>query len=280
VKYDGDACGPYRDWQNQEGMINANGADPVPGFRLCNAPATTILDTGNDTGNFLGVGVYVKGQEAVLVSEMQAGWYRYISEWRFDANGTIRPRFGFGAIANTCTCQPHNHHAFWRFDFDVNGTNNSVYELPNKSAPSQTNFLHPTGLIATEKKLFRAGNLMHRYRIKGGDRSYVLVPGTNDGDADDYARGDMWFLHFKSGSTNVQNEYDDGSNPFGSTDTEANLDQFLNNESLVNQDSVIWYHASFYHTPDDSADAVARTNRPEVLSGDHVVGPDLFPENW
>src|SRR5262249_5156772 len=26
VKYNGDACGPYRDWQNQEGMIQANGA--------------------------------------------------------------------------------------------------------------------------------------------------------------------------------------------------------------------------------------------------------------
>src|SRR5262249_5783944 len=55
VRYDGNACGPYRDWQNAEGMIQANGTDVAPGFRLCTAPATTILDTGSDVGNYLGV---------------------------------------------------------------------------------------------------------------------------------------------------------------------------------------------------------------------------------
>ena len=50
-------------------------------------------------GKFLGrVGIYVQGLEVVLVSEMQAGWYRYVSEWRLHANGTIRPRFGFLAV--------------------------------------------------------------------------------------------------------------------------------------------------------------------------------------
>ena len=93
MKDDGDACGPYRDWQNAEGMIQATGLDVAPGFRLCNTPATTILDTGSDTGNDLGVAIYVQGQEVVLVSEMEAGWYRYISMWRLHADGTIRPAF-------------------------------------------------------------------------------------------------------------------------------------------------------------------------------------------
>ena len=38
-----------------------------------------MLDTGSDTGNSLGVAIYVKGQQVVLVSEMEAGWYRYVS---------------------------------------------------------------------------------------------------------------------------------------------------------------------------------------------------------
>jgi len=39
VKYDGDACGPYRDWQNEESMIQAPaGNDVAPGFRNMGDP--------------------------------------------------------------------------------------------------------------------------------------------------------------------------------------------------------------------------------------------------
>ena len=114
VKYDGNACGPYRDWQYQEGQIQAVGTDVAPGFRLCTAPATTILDTGSDTGNYLGVGIFVEGQEVVLVSEMEAGWYRYLSSWRLHSDGSIKPRFGFAAVDNSCVCNRHHHHVYWR----------------------------------------------------------------------------------------------------------------------------------------------------------------------
>src|SRR6266850_6884024 len=75
-------CGPtYRDWQSEEACFQANGVDALPGFRLCSSPAQTILDSGSDAGNFRGVAIYVQGLEVVLVSELRAGWYRYISEW-------------------------------------------------------------------------------------------------------------------------------------------------------------------------------------------------------
>ncbi|MGH9997245.1 MAG: hypothetical protein ACRD7F_04480, partial [Nitrososphaeraceae archaeon] len=131
VKYNEDACGPYRDWQNQEGMIQGDGSDVgSSGFHLCSSPATTILDTGSDEGNFLGVAIYINGQEVILVSEMEAGWYRYISEWRLHANGTITPRFGFTAVnTSSCVCNTHHHHAYWRFDFDIHtASNNRIRE--------------------------------------------------------------------------------------------------------------------------------------------------------
>jgi hypothetical protein len=113
-------CGPtYRDWQNAETPFEANGAAVAPGFLLCPNPARTIIDNGTDAGNFAGVAIYVDGAEVVLVSEMQAGWYRYITEWRLHANGTIRPRFGFAGTENRCTCHIHKHHVYWRLDFDI-----------------------------------------------------------------------------------------------------------------------------------------------------------------
>src|SRR5260370_17670259 len=89
-------------------MSQGNGSDVAPGFRLCTAPATTILDTGSDAGNFLGVAIYVQGQEVVLVSELEAVWYRYISEWRLHSNGTIPPPFGFSPRTNPCLCNRHH----------------------------------------------------------------------------------------------------------------------------------------------------------------------------
>ena len=97
VKYDRPAAAPTATGRTRKGRSTRTAPTSRPGFRLCPQPAKTILDTGSDAGNFLGVGIYVEGQEVVLVSEMEAGWYRYISEWRLHADGTIRPRFGFTA---------------------------------------------------------------------------------------------------------------------------------------------------------------------------------------
>ena len=110
VRYDHDACGPYRDWQYEEGEIEANGTDVAPGFRLSPTPAQTIMDTGSDVGNFLGVGIYVQGQEVVLVSEMEAGWYRYINEWRLAVLRTRKPGWGPTTVpVPRYCCSP-----FWR----------------------------------------------------------------------------------------------------------------------------------------------------------------------
>ena len=267
VKYDGNACGPYRDWQNQEGMIQANGADVAPGFRLCPAPATTILNTGSDTGNYLGVAIYVQGQEVVLVSEMQAGWYRYISEWRLHTNGTIRPRFGFSAVQSSCVCTVHHHHVYWRFDFDIRTAgNNRVRE-----------FNHPpiSGNASWHSKNFEirrprnpARNRRWRVENKATGEAYDIVPGPNDGVASmspdsPFPRGDVWILRYHGG------EIDDGVIAVGPP-YEAGLDAWLNGESINGADVVIWYGAHFTHD--------VGHDRPGEFG--HIVGPDLKRVRW
>ena len=90
-------------------------------------PARTILDPPEtDSGNFRGVAIYRDGQEVVVVSELEAGYYRYVSEWRLHDDGTISPRFGFSAVENPCVCEVHHHHVYWRFDFDILSEGNNV----------------------------------------------------------------------------------------------------------------------------------------------------------
>lgn len=255
-------CGPtYRDWQNSEACFQATGTDPVPGLRMCSAPAQTLLDAGTDAGNFRGVAIYVHGQEVVLVSELQAGWYRYISEWRLHSNGTIRPRFGFAAIDNPCTCHEHVHHAYWRFDFDIRTFWNNVVEEFNDPPLIGSSNWHTK---AYEIRRLRDSARKRRWRVKNAStgEGYELRPGAGDGTSDPYGIGDMWVLKYKS------TEIDDGqgftTNP---TLSMAHIDSFRSPaESVAPADVVLWYAGHFKH---DVAHA-----------GGERVGPDLLPVGW
>jgi len=271
VHYDTGPCGPYRDWQNEEGMIQANGVDVAPGFRLCPSPATTILDTGSDAGNFSGVAIYVQGQEVVLVSEMEAGWYRYISEWRLHANGTIRPRFGFSAVQDSCVCNVHRHHPYWRFDFDIRTAgNNRVREYNNPPLVGRTHWHTKTFEIRRPRDPARKRKWRVENTITG--EGYDIIPGPDDGVATasadwPYPRGDVWILRYHG------SELDDGVNcttgGFGCV-TEANLDGFLNGEAINNHDVVVWYAGHVTH--DVGAEPPGEFG--------HICGPDLKPVNW
>ena len=255
-------CGPtYRDWQNQEACFEANGNDVIPGVRLCSSPARTLLDSGKDAGNFRGVAIYVDGQDVVLVSELSAGWYRYISEWRLRSDGTIRPRWGFGATDNPCTCNEHIHHVYWRFDFDIRTAwNNTVQEHNDPPIISGSNWHTKSYEIrrprdASHDRYWRISNA-------GTGEAYDLVPGANDGASDAYGLGDLWVLRYHG------NELDDGQG--FTTDPSlsiAKLDKFRSPaESVVGQDVVLWYAAHFRHDLAHEA-------------GDWR-GPLLRPVNW
>jgi hypothetical protein len=259
VLYDGNKCGPYRDWQFEEGMIKATGTNVGPGFKLCPTPAQTILDTEDDHGNFLGTAIYVDGDEVVLVSEMEAGWYRYVSEWRLHANGTIRPRFGFDATSSSCVCNKHHHHVYWRFDFDIRTPGNNVaFEFNDPPiAPG-----HHWHRFDYEVKRYRDPGHKRHWRVVHGPSGagYDILPGANDGTAagDAYARGDAWFLRWHP------NEIDDYPR---TAETRIQIDKYLTAESLVRQDIVMWYGAHFTHD----------VTGPHV---DHIVGPSLVPHEW
>lgn len=265
VKYDNDACGPYRDWLDQEGMIQAVGTDVAPGFRLCSSPAQTILDSGSDQGNYLGTAIYVQGLEVVLVSETQAGWYRYISEWRLNVDGTIRPRFGFSAVQNSCVCSRHYHHVYWRLDFDIRTAGGNFVREYNKPPIIGSSNWH-TKYYELRRPRDPARNRRWRVANSVTGEAYDIVPGTSDGLAASsadwpFSRGDVWILRYHG------LEIDDGSVATGPP-YEAGIDQFLNGESVYNQDVVLWYAGHFTHD-----------TTTEGTTG-HEIGPTLQPVGW
>jgi hypothetical protein len=258
VLYENDFCGPYRDWQWQEHNFVANGTDVAPGFRWCNSPPETIIDNNSDAGNFNGVAIYedlARGQ-LVLVSEMTAGWYRYISEWTFSVAGWIQPRFKFAATASSCVCRTHYHHCYWRLNFNIDETSNDTIDEWNEDIGWKQ--------LKNEIKRNRDASVDRKWRVRNAatGAAFEIVPGEHDGTAegDAYARSDMWFLRNRS------TEIDDHYNNTGGAGTAANLDPFITGESIDRQDLVVWYGGHFRHqlTPNHAGD-------------DHIVGPAIIP---
>ncbi len=269
VLYDGNTCGPYRDWEYAESQFNAdptNGTTVTPGVRSCTVPATTQLDTSIDSGNFQGIAFYKSGDAVILVSEMSAGWYRYISEWGFHNDGTISPRFGMGATLNSCTCNGHVHHAYWRFDFDIDG------DSPNRVTEGNGTGSRPLPIgntINTEIRRYRdLKSLFWLVENPNTHDSYKIVPNVNDGTAlnDTYGGGDLWFLSYNAA------EIDDST---VRTSTAANLNAFVNSQNILDSDLVIWYGIHVGHNHPTGP----QRGEPDI-SGELVAGPDLVPVHW
>ena len=259
VQYAGNACGPYRDWQWQESELDTHfaasgGTDVAPGIRQCNVMPQTMMDNGTDTGDFAGVAYYISGTELVMKAEMEAGWYRYVHEWHFDVNGTIRPRFAFGATSSSCVCNTHTHHAYFRFDFDI--------DTPEKNVVWEVNGRDIMTRKTTEGMTPRSPTTSRRWIVENPDTGdkYLIQPNAIDGLYDTYGRGDVWWLRYHDNA-----ELDDGHNSTGG-DTEVDLAQFVNGESIDKQDVVMWYGTHSVHIGGE-------------LDED-FVGPDIIPLKW
>ena len=264
VHYENDACGPYRDWQWQEGQFVAHGRD-VPGMTTCttsgcsgvraarSAPES-IVDDGHDNGNFRGIAYYIDGQSVTLVSEMQAGWYRYISYWILDSDGSIHPRFGFGGVSNSCICNVHFHNVYWRFDFDlVTASNNQLYQVNGGTPTLQT----------VEARQNNAAGRSWQVENSSSGETYAILPAVGDSPADAYAKGDVWLLVGKGAA-----ELDDGVNCTQGCDTSIQIDNFLGESFTAASDVVFWYGSHFIHD----------VTHQEGYG--RITGPDLIPIVW
>lgn len=257
------AAPAYRLWANDEGAFEAEGDDAVAGFRLCRQAPRTILDVGAESGAFRGVAVWLDGDELVVVSQLDAGPFRTVQEWRLGADGTIRPRLGFSATGNPLTCGPHVHHAYWRFDFDILAPGSNVVREYNDPPVHGETRWHS---MRFEVRRPRSAEHHRTWRIRHDrdGRDYTVAPGPHDGTADAFGAGDVWVLRYHP------DEIDDG---VGFTDdpalARAGIDGFVSGEPVQSRDLVIWYGVHVDHGPD--AD-------PELAQ--HRVGPDLVPRHW
>jgi hypothetical protein len=110
-----------------------------------------------------------------------------------------------------------------------------------------------------------------------GDEAYMLVPNVSDGVVDTFGVADFWVLKYKTGANPIASEIDDGHVCCGS-DSETTANTWVNGESVLDQDLVVWYGAHFVHS--DGANLLNPDRSGLIISGSHVIGPDIYPVRW
>jgi hypothetical protein len=267
VKYKDNACGPFRDWIYDESPFKATGIDVAKGIRITSENPATIADSGQDAGNFRGVAVYMHEGSVRIVSQLAAGWYRYISEYTLDSSGDISPAWYFSGVENSCVCHLHTHHIYWRIEPAPGGTENQVVEKITHDRSGKRPLWTP---VETEYKSTRNDDTYTYYRFKNTAtaESYELNPGDDDHFADDFAKGDEWILN--PSDKEITDHHDNVIH-----NVEADIDQYLDPKEPLSKDHVVmWYSAHFDH--DATKDEKGNNDEKHV----HKVGPTLHLTQW
>lgn len=162
--------------------------------------------------------------------------YRLTHRWVFWENGVVYPRiYSAGLYCN----YNHRHHAYWRFDFDIEGASNDIAFEYNTTTP---NIGWGPGWHVKSPEISRVKNAssLRSWAVmdKGSGRGYHITPGPNDGLADSFAPRDFWVMRYHAAEDKHGNQ---GSN------YNDDLQAYLSGESTDGQDDVIWYCAHLFH---------------------------------
>lgn len=237
VQYSG-PCGPYKD------PLNYNNAEPTlrcPTKRVC-------------------VYTYTSGGQRALALEAyhRIDAYRLTHRWVFWESGWIMPRLYSAGLQ----CEyDHRHHAYWRFDFDVdNSARDQVFEYNTYTGDVGWGpGWHVKNPEITRQKNPSSGR---RWAVMDLDsqRGYFIIPGPNDGAADAFSTSDLWVLRYRAS--------EDRNGQQGSAATDG-LAAYLDWENVGGEDVVLWYCGHLSHEAAHAGDDW------------HSVGPNLAPfGNW
>ena len=221
------SCGPYKDPLSEWDAFE----DRCPGQKVC------IYEyTGSSGLRTLAVEGYY-----------QIGAYRLRQRWLLREDGRITPRLYSAGLQHPFH---HNHHVYWRLDFDIDGwPNDSVWEWdPVAQDWSQL-------LVEGSRTKGPSATVWAVMDLESG-RGYHIHPGADDGHPDDFSRADLWFTRWHGTEDRMGNQ--------GSPTDDA-LDRDLSGESLDGQDVMVWYCGHLEHHVEHGADEW------------HATGPILVP---
>jgi hypothetical protein len=236
VQYDG-PYGPYKD------PINYNNAKPTS-----RCPSTRVCAWSYTSGGL---------RALTLESYHVISRYRLTHRWVFWEHGVLMARLYSAGLQHPYN---HRHHAYWRFDFDIQNAPRDIALEYNTYTPDSGWGTGWTPLL-TETVRLKNPSSQRSWAVLDRDsgQGYHLRPG-DDGTADAFSTGDLWVLRY--------NVAEDLNGRQGSAANDR-LSDYLTGENVDGQDLVLWYAGHLFHHAADPGDDW------------HGVGPNLVPfTNW
>ncbi len=241
VDYDDGGCGCFRDWLDSERSYRTDN-QIEPGYLEPPFPAETVCDHATSPSvppgdcPWGGPGPCLEGVSAEyytdhlrLTSQAQAGWYRYSMRWEFYEDGTILPSFGFGTYNTSCSGASHRHHAYWRLDFDIDGSDGDTVTQVGGSQP---------GPIAQEaERTWDNPPVAWEVEDSQSGRGYRLVPGAQDMllPADAFSQNDLMVALYHASEIG-----DSGGG------CDINAGSIVNGEAVADTDVVMYYRGGVH----------------------------------
>jgi primary-amine oxidase len=216
-----------------------------------------------------------QGKDLLVYTVNKVGWYEYITEWRFQDDGTIHMNVGAtgslspfdydagdgrgwpigkGARAYATS---HSHNVFWRLDFDLDGSSKGRVEqydsVVSPPARGQQGPTEKTTLTKVTKEL--AGDAMNSrwWRVvsasgKNKDdhaRSYEIVPGpTTKYLGRPFTKHDVYFTEY-----NPCEQFASDNLPNCGAGHGTSVDTWVNGQTLTHP--VVWVNVGFHHIARD-----------------------------
>jgi primary-amine oxidase len=193
-----------------------------------------------------------------------------VKEKRADENVAMMDG-GSGHLVAENIVAPHHQHFFnFRLDFDVDGTSNTVTEMNTAALPAGARNPNLNGFVMRESVLkneLEAERKMDMQAARvwtvtnfsaknslGHHTSYILVPGANSlpyiaPEAPVRKRAQFINNHFWATRYHPQEDYAAGVYPNQSRGGDGLPRYVANNETLANQDVVVWYTLGVTHIP-------------------------------
>ncbi|MBG0851675.1 copper amine oxidase [Streptomyces spinoverrucosus] len=216
-----------------------------------------------------------QGKDLLVYTVNQVGWYEYITEWRFQDDGTINMNVGAtgtlspmdydagdgrgwpigkGAKAYATS---HSHNVFWKLNFNLDGSAkgrieqyDSKVSAPANGRPAPTN---KTTRTQVTKELAGDAKNMRWWRVvsatgknkDGHARSYEIVPGASAKyPGRSYTKHDVYFTEY-----NKCEQFASDNLPNCGAGHGKSVDKWVNGQALKNP--VVWVNVGFHHVARD-----------------------------